>query len=354
MTTSRRTTLKHIAQELGVTITTVSCILNDTGGKYAEETRKKVLDTAKRLRYRPNALASGIRGGKTHVAGVMIQNRGHFSTEIINGIHDKLLENQTIMFLTWNSAKHTKSWDEKAEQRTIHHLIDRRVDGIILSTSNENFDNCYFEEIWERNVPLILVDRQIPSISADFIGTDNQVLGTLAARHLLDLEHKRFLFCSNSHVGNAVQREAAFAEVLASQPATTFRSIDFMAADCSDQLRDVFGPADTRPTGVLCINDWTAIEVRRVAASMGLEAPRDFSIIGSGDQHFTDPFAQNLTTFDQKPYWIGQCAAQCYLSRVHGQHKKGNPQIITIKPELLIRGSTATAPRAMPRQGWTR
>ena len=348
MFASKRTTLKIIAQELGITTTTVSCILNDTGGKYAEETRKKVQETAQRLRYRPNALASGIRGGKTHVAGVMIENRDHFSTEIINGIHDKLLEKQTIMFLTWNSAKHTKSWDSQAEQRTIHHLIDRRADGIILSTSNENFDPCYFEEIWERNVPLILVDRQIPSISTDFIGTDNAGLGAKAARHLLELGHKRFLFCSHSHVGNSVPREKAFFEAISSEPDTNCRSIDFMAVDHEDQLREVFANPATQPTGVMCFNDWSAIEVRRFTASVGLEAPRDFSIIGCGDQHFTDSFALDLTTFDQKPYWIGQCAAECYLERVHGHPKKSQPQIVTIPAQLLTRGSTGPVPTRSP------
>jgi DNA-binding LacI/PurR family transcriptional regulator len=191
---------------------------------------------------------------------------------------------------------------------------------------------------------LILVDRQIPSISTDFIGTDNAGPGTEAARHLLELGHKRFLFCSHAHVGNSVPREKAFFETISSEPGTNCRSIDFMAVDHEDQLREVFANPAIRPTGVLCFNDWTAIEVRRFTASMGLEAPRDFSIIGCGDQHFTDSFALDLTTFDQKPYRIGQCAAECYLTRVHSHSKQSQPQIVTIPAQLLARGSTGPAP----------
>ena len=158
----KRPTLRMIAEELGVTITTVSCILSNKGGTYAESTRQKVFEVANRLKYRPNALANGMRGGKTHSAGVMIRNRGHYLSSIVNAIHDTLLERDTVMFLAWNKwLRFEEGWSSDTERQVIHNLLDRRVDGFIIVPTSEEFDRFYFEEITERHIPIVLVDREL-------------------------------------------------------------------------------------------------------------------------------------------------------------------------------------------------
>jgi LacI family transcriptional regulator len=351
MKKSKPATLQMIANELGVTVTTVSCILNNKGGTYAEATRQKVLETAAKFKYRPNVLAHGMRGGKTHSAGVMIRNQGYFLNRVINGIHDTLLNHQTLMLLAWNDRNHHQlDWNPEVEKLIVHHLLDRRVDGFILCSSSENFDQCYVSEILERHVPLVLVDRELKSLNADFIGTDNVVGGEVAARHLLDLGHRQLLCCSLQQCSNAVARQEAFDRMVGDCAGATTQTLDFFGEDFHEVLAGILKNPETRPTGIFCINDYVALRVLEIAKELELSAPRDFSIIGFGDQRFAEPAAMNLSTFDQYPYAIGEAAAHAYLRHVRAKVAHTTPRILRIDPKFLDKGSTGPVPKKAARK----
>ena len=341
----KRPTLRMIAEELGVTITTVSCILSNKGGTYAESTRQKVFEVANRLKYRPNALANGMRGGKTHSAGVMIRNRGHYLSSIVNAIHDTLLERDTVMFLAWNKwLRFEEGWSPDTERQVIHHLLDRRVDGFIIVPTSEEFDRFYFEEITERHIPIVLVDRELKSIEADYVGTDNLVGGAVAGRHLLELGHRRILYCGESACSNSNERGQSFFQAFEGVADTQKTTLDFLTNDFRDRLIELFQNPANRPTGIFCMNDFVARFVLEVAAGLAFSAPRDFSIIGFGDQHQTDPLLADLATFDQKPSIIGQTAAECYLAQVHTKSENYTQRSVKIEPEFLKKGSTGPVP----------
>ena len=92
------------------------------------------------------------------------------------------------------------------------------------------------------------------------------------------------------------------------------------------------------------MNDFVARFVLEVADGLGFSAPRDFSIIGFGDQHQTDPWLADLATFDQKPSIIGQTAAEFYLAQVHAKAEIYTPRTVKIEPEFLKKGSTGPVP----------
>jgi len=332
-------TMKAIADEAGVTLTTVSRILNDKDNKfkYAAETKAKVFSIADRLKYRPNALVRGMQTGRTGTAGVMVPCDG-FYTGIVAGIHDVFINHDTIMLLSWNNRS-INDREETLERQIIHQMVDRRVEGIILRPSSEEFEKSYFEEIWERDIPLILIDRHLAKIETDFVGSDDILGGQMAAEHLISLGHRNMLFVGVGQTTSTSRlREEGFRKVLSESPNAFCRSL--IAQD--ETIEELFLEQirrDDAPTAVFCYNDDIARKVAKLILNAGLSIPKDLSLIGFGnvpDRESTLP----LTTFEQHPFRIGTSAANMYLERI-GEKAKGDVRTDIIKPELIVRNTTA-------------
>ena len=329
-----KTQASFSTEEAGVTLTTVSRILNKKGGKYADKTIKHVFEIADRLKYRPNALVLGMQTGRTNTAGVMIPTSEWFYSQIIAGIHEVFLDHEILMMLNWNSRS-TSENDQSLERSIIHQLVDRRVDGIILRPTSEEFESSYFEEIWERDIPLILVDRDMTNVRTDFAGTDGEAGGKAAAEYLISLGHRNMLFIGEGeHVSTSRRREDGFRKVLSESPNACCRTIKI--ADAGDQLPSLLKQAD-RPTAIFCYNDPVAEQVIPVLEDAGLSIPSDISLLGFGNEQ-SGEYAIALSTFDQHPQLIGKTAAEMYLDRVNVKTANGIRREL-INPDLIVRGS---------------
>lgn len=329
--------MKAIAEEAGVSLTTVSCILNKKNLKYSTATKDRIHAIAERLKYRPNALIQGMQTGKSGMAGVMIPNNTWFYSQINSGIHDIFSRSSTLMLLNWNYKCFTDE-DLELERSIIHQMIERRVEGILLRPSFEGFKKSYFEEILERNIPLILVDRELKDLRTDYVGTDDAHGGQEAAKHLLALGHRHALYIGASRVSTSQHREHSFH--MTWEQATNLRP---QTIDCEDEsfhetLLHHLNLEENRPTAVFCINDSVAGRVINLAEEAGLSVPEDLSIIGFGNERL-DEVRNDLSTIEQHPVQIGQAAAKLYLDRINNQ-EQGSTQSILIKPDLLVRGTT--------------
>ena len=333
-----KVTMRTIADEAGVTLTTVSRILNDKGDKYAEDTRNNILAIADRLKYRPNALVRGMQTGKTGTAGVMLPSSNPFYSKIIAGIHEVFIENDTIMLLSWNNRSLNKR-EEVLERQIIHQMVDRSVEGIILRPSSEEFERSYFEEIWERDIPLILVDREISTVATHFVGSNGLEAGKTAAEYLISLGHRNMLFVgAGTTTSTSRKREEGFRTVLSESPnACCLPTIDVDRDDAKHALHArLIG--ENRPTAIFCYNDQTARWVEDSIGDAGLSIPRDISLLGFGNEASTD-YHLPLSTFDQHPEQLGVAAAQLYLDCIRDA-KPQNIQRKVVPAELVIREST--------------
>jgi len=329
--------MKTIAEEAGVTLPTVSRILNKKGGKYAEATKEKIFEIADRLKYRPNALVHGMQSGRTNTAGVMIPVIGQFYAQIIEGIHNTFVDKGIIMLLGWGENINAPKDDTK-ERKIIHQLVDRRVDGVILRPSCEAFELSYFEEIWERNIPLILIDREMTNITTDFVGTDDEAGGIAAAEHLIGLGHQRILFAGSSEqVSTSRQREAGFRKVIGEYPNASRESLDIDKPDHVERLMHYL-KQDNGPTAIFAYSDPSAEHIADILIKAGISIPGDISIVGFGDQPSgTCPIA--LTTFDQHPQIIGKTAAEIYLELIT-EETRSDIRRERITPDIILRAST--------------
>ena len=184
-----RISQKRIAEEAGVSIMTVSRVLR---GKedVAEATRERVLEVAGKYGYRPNLLVRGIQTGKTGTIGVLLPPFPSYD-ELLSGIHDELVQADHVPINIWSASDAVDQSIDAHEVTQIHRLLDRRVDGVILKPVDEAVSDDYLREVWERGIPLVVVDRELPRTHADFVGTDDLEGGRIVARHLLGLGHRR-------------------------------------------------------------------------------------------------------------------------------------------------------------------
>jgi LacI family transcriptional regulator len=337
----RRVGLKDVAREAGVDVSTVSRILGGRASLYAEATCKKVQDAAATLHYRPNATARGMATGSTRMVGVTVPGTGYLA-RIVEGINEALLEHGHLMLHAWNPDTFVAS-DNTVQKKIIHELVERQVDGVILRVGSEEFEQTYFDEILQRGIPMIVVDREMARFKTDFVGSDDVAIGRDAARLLLDLGHRRLLFVGEMEkVSTSRLREQGFREAVSEADDAACRKIELAynspdTATLVEQLRE-----DERPTAVFCYSDGLASFVYQAVSEAGLNIPDDISILSCGNLSWTHALNPPLTTFDQHPGEIGKKAVELYLERVGETPSDSSvPREIRVRAELVVRGSTA-------------
>jgi LacI family transcriptional regulator len=336
---TRRVSHQDIAREANVSRVTVSLVL---AGKdqTSEETRRRVLEVAKRLRYRPNLLVQGMQTGRTFTVGVIMPSSMHFHGQVARGIHDELMTADFVPIQLWmNPSKDTKN----TELEQIHRLVDRRVDGVIIFPIDVSVPDVHFHEIWQRHIPLVTVDRETTT-HADFVGTDEELGGKLAAEHLLSLGHKRVVHVTfPQRTGNVHRRAEAFIKRMEKGGAEV-EIVGGHLEDIVDPLKErLSGPPDKRPTAVFAATDPMATKVYGVAAGMGLHIPDHLSVIGYADFPFARDLVPPLSTVRQDPYQMGRIAAQLLLDRILDRATGEAANRIHMAPELVVRASTAPA-----------
>src|SRR4051794_2206058 len=264
----RRVSQQDIAREANVSRVTVSLVLSGKDQTSAE-TRKRVLEAAERLRYRPNLLVQGMQTGRTGTIGVIIPASMQFQGTIAQGIHDEVVGNDYVPIQLW--AESTPA-GKATELKQIHRLVDRRVDGVIIWPADASVPDVHFHEIWERNIPLVTVDRETTT-HADHVGTDEELGGQLVARHLLGLGHRRVAHLTfPNRPGSITRRREAFVRAM-KQGGGDVQIVeserDALKASAHRTLAD---PA-TRPTAFFAATDPMAARVYGVAAELGLRIP---------------------------------------------------------------------------------
>jgi len=333
----KRVSQQDIAREANVSRVTVSLVL---AGKdqTSEETRKRVLEVAKRLKYRPNLLVQGMQSGRTGVVGMLMPPSPYFHAMIAQGVHDELVRNDfvPIQLFTQSSPE-----GKAAELTQIHRLVDRRVDGVIIFPADASVPDVHYREIWERGIPLVTIDRETTT-HADHVGTDEDLGGQMVAEHLLGLGHRRFAHVTYpARPGSVLRRREAF-----------LKAIKRAGAECSVyegnhkdfiRLAAEFLTQSTRPTAIFCATDVIAMKLYTSCAQLGLKIPDDISIVGYADFPFSEDMVPPLTTIKQDPYAIGTAAATTLLDRLLDRIADTAPKKLHIKPQAIIRQSTGPA-----------
>jgi LacI family transcriptional regulator len=285
------TTIRDVARLAGVSTATVSHVLNDTR-VVLPETRQLVLDAIEQLNYRPSGLARSLTTNTTHSIGVVIADvTSPFFAQLLYTIEDLLLTRNYNLFLS-----HTYEELER-EAKTLEHLIDRRVDGVILTPTG--LPQAAFATCERLNIPVVFIDRKPPQARGSFVGTDNNTAAYEATRYLIELGHQRIGLITLLPETSAVtarlhgyQRALAEYNIPFDSALITATKADM--AHASEQVTRLLSQPQ-RPTAIIAGNHIATMGTLQALQTLNLAYPDDVSLVCFDNSPWTALIRPSLT-----------------------------------------------------------
>lgn len=324
-------TIYDIARAAGVSIATVSKVLNGKG-KISDLTCQKVLRTVKALGYEPSTIASALAGKKTNSIGLLIPdvNNPYFS-EIVRGAEDEAFEHGYSLLIC-NTDN-----NEQKEKVYLWTLRQKKMDGIIIATGSTNQQTI--EELTNDKIKIVLLSRDIPNVDLARVMLDNFKGGYLAGDYLLSLGHRSIGVITESlKIGSSKDRLDGFQEALKGNKAKYFVSssnIYGIEAGVA-QATELLSKHDI--TAIFALNDLLAIGALQTCHEFDKSVPDDISLIGFDDTIFSKIVYPPLTTIAQPIYDIGRKTAALLIEAI--EENKQLTKKIVIEPKLVVRKST--------------
>jgi len=337
-------TIKDVAERAGVSITTVSHALNQT--RYVNhELVRRVRNAVRSLSYQPNALARGLRRKETRMFGmVMPDNSNPYFAELARSIEDACFERGYNVILC-NSDE-----DPVKEQAYLSLLVEKQVDGIVFVASDN--DCGALRNVRERDVPVVVLDRELKGMPYDSIVVDNRHGGRQAASHLIAGGHRRIgCICGPTYLTSAKERLEGYRDALldAGLPLDPklIQAGNFHIEAGYAAMENLFRLPDPI-TAVFASNDLMAIGALRAIAARALRVPDDVSVVGFDDVSLAMYTEPPLTTVTQPICEIGTLATELLVRRVNGDHRR--PRRCCLETRLVVRASCGIEPVAQSRR----
>lgn len=327
-------TIREVAENAGVSYATVSHVINNTR-LVTQETRERVLAAMDALNYRPNALARSLRQGKTNTLGLVLPDSANpFFAEISRSIEDEAFKKGYSVFLC------NTELDTQRELFYVDVLSNKQVDGIIFVAAGDQADSLDF--LIRRNMPVVMIDRDIPSVEVDAVLTDHELGGFLATKYLLELGHKRIACIAGpSSITPSAERITGYKRALEEAGLSYEDNLilrgDYHAQSGMEITHSIL-KMNPRPTAIFALNDLMALGALRAAAEAGYSVPKDLSIVGYDDLEIARFTTPPLTTIAQPKKEIGAQAVNLLVDRM--SRKSRAPSRLVLPPELIIRRST--------------
>jgi len=334
--------MKDIARELGVSVITISKVLRNHPD-IGDETRERVLARVKELDYRPNLAARSLVTGRTYLVGLVVPDLLHpFFAEIAKSLSEALRKSGYYLIVSSSEE------DPDMEEQEINQLLARRLDILLVASCRSNVD--LFFRIERQKTPYILIDRILPGLAANFIGVDDEAVGMLATRHLIDIGCKRIAHVRGQETSTGIRRLEGYKQALeqsklriADNYIITEHRGDIESKQRGAEAMRQLLSLKIRPDGVFCFNDPLAMGAINHALDAGVLIPEDIAVIGCGNLHYDDSLRVPLSSIDQHSREIGQEAARIALGILNAK-KPPAPETVVLKPDLVVRRSTQ--PRA--------
>lgn len=327
--------MRDVAERAGVSVTTVSHVINKTR-PVSDELRKRVLAVMAELGYQPNLLARSLRRGQTHTIGVIVPDSADpYFAEVARGIEDASLK-QGYSIILCNSDN-----DLDKGQFYINVLTEKQVDGILFVSVDVSTD--HIRALQARRMPLVLVEREVVGVEADSVTTDNAKGGWLATQHLLDLGHRRIgCIAGPSDFTPSAERVTSYHRALKEAGIPMDKALiitgDFQHKSGYQAARRLL-TMDDPPTAIFACNDVMAVAAMSAAAELGQQVPTDLSVVGFDDVRLAAFANPPLTTIVRPKFEMGSLAVTMLLERIHDTDLP--PRQHMLDTSLLIRKSSA-------------
>lgn len=336
----QKITLKKIAKEFDVSISTVSKALKDSH-EISEEVREKIKAFAEYYHYKPNSLALNLRNQKTKTIGIIIpQIVHHFFTKVISGIEKIAAEKGYNVMICMSNESYEK------EVLNMAMLANGIVDGIIVSVAKETEEKqeySHFHDLVSNGIPLVLFDRVIDKIKCNKVLSNDIEGGYLATKHLLDTGCKNIAILTTPDyvtVGNL--RREGYEKALNEQKITVNHDLIIKVNEkhsIEDQINTLFETKNP-PDGIFAVNEIYAAIAMKLAHKKGLKVPDDVSVIGFTDGLISQYTSPSLSTVAQHGNHMGQKSIELLLDEINSQAPEYQHVTNIIETDLILREST--------------
>lgn len=319
MAESRRTSLKDLAQILGVSIPTVSRALKNSP-EISRELCIKAQKLAKEMNYHPNPFAMSLRKNTPRTIGVIVPDIvTHFFASILSGIEDTAIANGYFVIITTSH----ESYDH--EKRNIENLVNMHVEGIIGCLSQETTDYAHWLSLDDMNMPLVLFDRVCMPDRFSTVVADGVYSAQMATQHLLDHGSKRIAFIGGAnHLDIVRKRKHGYLEALREnkipieKDLVVCRKIDFEEGKIATEI---LLSLPEPPDAILAMNDTLAFAAMEVIRNHNLRIPQDIALIGYTDEQHANYVVPRLSAVSHQTYKMGEAACQMLIDKIKGDKK---------------------------------
>jgi LacI family transcriptional regulator len=327
--------MKQVAERAGVSTSTVSHVINNTR-VVSDDVRERVLALIAEMRYIPSAVARSLKNDKTQTIGMMIPNNSNpYFAELIQGIEDASFK------LGYNIILCNAYDDPEKQAAYIRVLMEKRIDGLILVSSGSSDELSRL--LASQNIPMVLVDREVEGVEADFVEADHEQGGYIATKYLIDLGH-RDIACVSGPIDLLPSRDRVVGYLRALKEAGIRFRLDYLVR--SDFTSEGGYNAFTQllalkqpPTAIFASNDLMAIGGICAASEARVRIPEDLSVMGYDDIALASFSTPRLTTVAQPKYEMGELTARVLVDRIAGVNRA--PHREKLQSELIVRQSTA-------------
>lgn len=315
----RHTSLKDLATELGVSISTVSRALKDSP-EIGTEMKKKVKDLAKKLGYRPNPFAMSLLKNAPRIIGIIVPDIvTHYYSSITSGINEVARQNGYSTIISSSYEQYER------EKECLEDLINIRVEGIIACLSQETNEHSHFEALYDQNVPLVFFDRVCLTDKFSSVITDNVDSATIATNHFLDTGSKRVAFIGGANSLEIVkQRKHGYLQALRERKIKIEKDLVFckrIGYDAGYEGAKTLLSLPNSPDAILCMTDSLAFGAMKAIKDNGLKIPEDVALIGYTDEIHSNYVDPPLTAMTHQTYKMGETACELLLKQIQTRSK---------------------------------
>lgn len=328
----RRTSLKEMAEQLGVSIATVSRALRDSH-EVGEEMRIKIQTLAKKLNYRPNPFAQSLKRKSPKVIGVVVPNLvTHYYAAVLDGIEDYATKAGYAVIAANSHEDHLR------EEKAIDNFVNMYVVGIIACLAQDTIDYSHFVEINNMGIPLVFFARTcLPDMFSSVVSNGDEAAKE-ATLHLIDTGSHRIAFIGGpQHLDMMRRRKHGYLEALRERNIKIDRSIIVNGSIDYDYARETtikMLQREDRPDAILAFNDIITYAAFDAIKSVGLRIPEDVAIIGFTETETSFFVTPKLSAIMDQAHYTGERVCELLLKNINGDkniYKEVVPMTLEIR-----------------------
>jgi DNA-binding LacI/PurR family transcriptional regulator len=330
-----RPTIRNVAERAGVSKSLVSLVLRGSP-HVSEHRRQAVLQAARELGYRPNAVARSLVEGRTHLVGALVADlHNPFYAEFLDGLQESL-HGDGLRMLIGNSQ-----WDPAFEDETVEAFLELRVDGLVLLGIAPTSETLI--EATSYTPTVVVGERDIQLEGVDIVADDDQLGARLAIDHLVQLGHRHIAHIEGARSSAARYRCEGYLAAMRRHGLGAFSVVEHgdVGEEGGRRAARALLAREPRPTAVFAASDMAALGVLTAASELGLRVPEDLSVVGYDNTHLSAVHHISLTTVDQPRRAMGRSAAALLSDRIGDPGKVARLRQVT--PRLVVRRSTGPA-----------